>query len=184
VSTIPSNYDSTVVDVDPSSIEMSADAIQIAVVEVSQSLNVIMNTLSGLALSWTGESADVANKFNTLWSNAMTSLFGTKDDPDIGILSAVVSGMKGAVQNYSASEQQVVDMFNQLKSSMSDPASNIQGIGNVVPTQESIDDNDHDGAFTPNDNTTSGFQKTSVNEFDSIDPTSGDGYTTPITLGK
>jgi hypothetical protein len=182
VSTIPSNYDNTVVDVDPGTIELNADLIQIAVTEVSESFNVIMDTLTNLALSWSGTSSTVANEFNTLWADAMTRLFGTKDNPESGILSVVVSGMKGAVQNYSSTEQNVVEMFNQLSSTMSAPASNIVGEGPVVPTHQPIDDTDKDGAFTPNDNTASGIQQTSVNEFDSLVGTDN-GYTTPIDLG-
>jgi uncharacterized protein YukE len=115
---LPSNYDAVTLYARPSAMASIAQRIVDEATAVTDDLTLIGNTLSDLALAWTGDSAQVAEDFTTRWQQAMTTLFGTTDDPDSGIVNILASGLDAAAQNFSGCEQQVVTMF----SAFTDPA--------------------------------------------------------------
>lgn len=120
--TLPANWDSSSITVDPSGLNSAAEAVQTSSTNIYNYLTDINNSLSNLQLSWTGESASVANEFNTRWVNAMTALYGPSTDPGKGIMNILNDGLQMAAQNYSNNESSVANMFNQFAGKGSAPS--------------------------------------------------------------
>jgi uncharacterized protein YukE len=172
MATIPDDYDSSSISVDPVDLGAKAGQIDTSTQQIADALSDIMDSLDALKLSWTGDSSKVADSFNSRWSDAMTELYGTKDDPGKGILNVLVGGLKAAVQNYSKGENQVVDMFGDFTKKLKgyltpDDIVRLEweheSMGDLHKPQDSLDDANGDGTFNQDD-VNSPFQVTSVNE--------------------
>lgn len=150
--TLPTNWDSSTVTVDPYGLNSAAEAVQTSTTNIYNYLTDINNSLGGLQLSWIGESASVADEFNTRWVDAMTALYGPSTDPGKGIMNVLNDGLKMAVQNYSNSESSVAKMFNQFN--QGSPSSS-----NNEPTGNFIDDWYPTRVTSPNYHTTSVDEK-------------------------
>jgi uncharacterized protein YukE len=133
---VPSNYDNVTLTVDMESLNTAANAIYQYCTNINNALGYINNILSGLALAWTGPSSDEAQTAANDWNSMMTTLFGTKADPDAGILNILAGGLLQAVQNYSTNEQAIGMMFSYYWDQVNgDPSGNVttDSSGNLVP---------------------------------------------------
>jgi uncharacterized protein YukE len=131
--TLPGNWDSSTISVDMSTMGTVAQAVLTSATNINNYLTDIINSLNGLPLSWTGNSATLAEDFNARWSSATTELYGTPSDPSTGILNIITAGLGQAAGNYSQNEAAVTAMFKgfgQAGSSSSGPQT--QSVTDVV----------------------------------------------------
>jgi uncharacterized protein YukE len=115
---LPANWDSSTVSVDPWVLHSSAASVTDAVKAILGELSGIMGVLKELRISWTGESAELADQFNDRWEQAMKQLYGTKADPGAGILNVLSAGIGAAAVNYSRGERQVSNMFARFEAAL------------------------------------------------------------------
>lgn len=114
---VPSNYNSSSIDVDPWPMKSASSAVADAVSGISDAMAAITDKLDELRLSWVGPSSDEADKFNNDWNDLGKRLYGTKDDPygkddpRSGILNRFNSGLATASVGYSRGERAVSDSF-------------------------------------------------------------------------
>lgn len=83
------------------------------VTALTDALEKISKALGDIELNWAGDSQKEANDFNTRWQNCANALFGTKKDPERGVLNRLAAGVQGAVLNYDNTEGEVVAMWKQ-----------------------------------------------------------------------
>ena len=129
---LPANWDSSTVSVDMNVMGSVAQAVLTSATNINNYLTDIINSLSGLPLSWTGGSATLADEFNTRWSSATTALYGTQSDPSTGILNVITSGLAQAAQNYSQNESVVASLFNGFGHGGSSSGPQTQPVTDVV----------------------------------------------------
>ncbi|MEV6948791.1 hypothetical protein AB0N07_44130 [Streptomyces sp. NPDC051172] len=124
---IPKDYNSSKLAVDPITLSDSCDKLTDAAQNIGTALGDIMNCLSELRISWTGDSADVADDFNQRWSKVTGELYGTEAaqivntltfggfyaaDPGAeGVIPALTKGVAKAAGNYANGEGAVKAMF-------------------------------------------------------------------------
>jgi WXG100 family type VII secretion target len=119
--TTPSSYDNVQISVQPDAINQAATSITSLTKDVANQIGTINETMTNLALSWTGGASDLASEVNTQWQAAVTALCGTQQDPEQGILPRIADGLTEAAQNYTNADEWVSSSFsnftNQLTSS-------------------------------------------------------------------
>jgi hypothetical protein len=116
VDPIPATYNASSIAVDPVGLDGAAKAFAGHITDISNALTDIGNTLSGLNLSWAGDSADAMFRYGEELSGALEALFGTQLDPGAGVLN-IASGALGSVaRNYSLVDQSVQGMFSKFAS--------------------------------------------------------------------
>ncbi|MER7186446.1 WXG100 family type VII secretion target [Streptomyces hyaluromycini] len=111
MSHIPHDYNAVTLSVDPNSLNAACDQVNSAGQNISDALADIMNSLSDLRLSWTGDAADVADDFNTRWTAVTEQLYGTQAEPSKGVLNVLTAGIGKAAQNYANCEGAIKTMF-------------------------------------------------------------------------
>ncbi|MER5794216.1 WXG100 family type VII secretion target [Streptomyces sp. NPDC001980] len=111
MSHIPHDYNAVTLSVDPNALTAACDQVSSAGQNISDALADIMNSLSELRLSWTGDAADVADEFNTRWTTVTEQLYGTQADSSKGVLNILTAGIGKAAQNYANGEGAVKAMF-------------------------------------------------------------------------
>ncbi|MFG2041281.1 WXG100 family type VII secretion target [Dactylosporangium sp. NPDC048998] len=85
---------------------------------VADSIKRIIDIWNNLKLGWVGDTADEAKAFNDAWATAMINLFGTDENPDVGILTHIADAVILASINYGEAEDSVNKMFQQMSTSM------------------------------------------------------------------
>jgi len=134
MSEIPKDYNAVTLSVDPISISTACDQVTEAAQNISSALGDIMASLSELRLSWTGDSADVANDFNARWTAVTQELYGSQFASDLnqatggwvyefhadalGVLNVLTGGVTMAAQNYANCEGAVVAMFQEFQNQL------------------------------------------------------------------
>jgi hypothetical protein len=122
---LPVNWNSSTVTVDPWVLHSASVNSSAAVKAIGDVMTAVTNRLNELRLSWTGDSQEQAEKFNSDWNAVVKQLFGTPEHPEQGILNRFCSGLETAAVGYSRGERAVSDsfaMFQGLLEGM-DPAS-------------------------------------------------------------
>ncbi|MEU9407507.1 WXG100 family type VII secretion target [Streptomyces sp. NPDC048281] len=109
---LPANYNTSSIAVDPWSLKSTADEVKTAVKGIGDDLEAIGDRMSDLRLSWAGDSADVMDDLNNRWNDNATNLFGTKDGTKPGILNTLSGGLTGDALNYSQTESKIQQMFD------------------------------------------------------------------------
>jgi hypothetical protein len=74
----------------------------------------INKTLSALRLEWRGQSADEQEEISSEWTRVCGELFGPKDNPDTGVLSALAHHVTTAAKNYALAERAAIGIFDQI----------------------------------------------------------------------
>lgn len=113
------DYDYAEITVNLEELHSSANIVISHCTNVNYWLGRINDTLSNLALAWTGPSATDAEQVSADWNNLMTELFGTQADPDLGILNVLAGGLNTAWQNYANNEYAVSKMFGDFYNAVS-----------------------------------------------------------------
>lgn len=115
-------------------IKTASQQVATLVQGIINDLQDIMDTLSHLSLSWVGKSQQEADKFNQEWQAAIATLFGTKKNPQQGVLTKVVMALSTAAANYATVEFSAEDSCAQFVAAM------ILQPGNATPpTPQSIE---------------------------------------------
>jgi uncharacterized protein YukE len=114
---------STLIKVDPDNLftRANVDMMNNANV-IADAISSIVQTWNGLALGWAGATAAEAQDFSDRWTEAVRRLFGTKDDPTLGVLPKMASGVAMASINYGEAEATIEEMFLTLYSSLAGPS--------------------------------------------------------------
>ena len=146
------NYDDSSIEVAPAMIQLAAAVIGQNIQNIADALTQINNTLSDLALSWTGSSSALAAQYNDSWQSATTKVFGTQQDPGTGALNMLNNAVEQAVQVYTQTEENITSMFWKYADALADSG----GIGGVNPV-----DQPYSGPVDPEMN---GFHTTAVDE--------------------
>lgn len=79
--------------------------------ELVDALDRITNALESIELNWAGSSQREAQDINDRWQACARSLFGTKQQPEVGVLNRIAGGLQGAALNMSVAESQIVDLW-------------------------------------------------------------------------
>jgi uncharacterized protein YukE len=116
---MPTNYDAANLYCDPDGVKVRADGLTASAQDVVDSLTNIENTLTDLQLGWAGQTADEAKDFGDRWDAVMRELFGTKEEPDTGVLNAIVDGLLSVRGNYALAEEGLVEFFKNFAGQLS-----------------------------------------------------------------
>ncbi|WP_326615434.1 WXG100 family type VII secretion target (plasmid) [Streptomyces scopuliridis] len=108
------NYDISVIDVSPAGMDVTAKALVALSLSVAERIGTIHTTLNGLRVAWQGQAATDAEKVQNEWTRVMTELFGTEEDPSLGVLPALADGVGMAWGNFSVAEQGVIKIFTEF----------------------------------------------------------------------
>lgn len=79
---------------------------------VTQALNEIPGAV------WVGPSQREANDFNAKWEAAAKELFGSREQPELGSLNVIVSGLNDAYENYQKAESGLADLWRKFRSNL------------------------------------------------------------------
>ncbi|MFJ6199224.1 hypothetical protein [Micromonospora sp. NPDC092111] len=108
--------------------------------ELVDALDKISNALDSIRLNWAGASQKEAQDINDRWQACARSLFGTKQQPELGVLNRIAGGVQGAALNMSVAEshivelwQKYVELLNQLLAGQ-DTGDSGGGGGGAAPT--------------------------------------------------
>ncbi|MEU7044699.1 hypothetical protein AB0A77_27080 [Streptomyces varsoviensis] len=108
------DYDTSVISVSPSGLKALGKELATLSADVVTSLNMIHTALDELKVNWQGKAASDADEVNAEWLRVMTELFGTKEDPQKGVLPALADGVGSAAYNFSTAEDGVADAFTKF----------------------------------------------------------------------
>ncbi len=108
------NYDQVSMTVDMGTIYNATNTVIAMCDLISDYLNLIMNELTDLTLSWTGTSAQAATDAYNMWNNVTFILFGTQNDPGAGCLNILSGGLYAVVNDYAYNEITVGNMWTQF----------------------------------------------------------------------
>ncbi|CAG6394667.1 hypothetical protein NMG29_40140 [Streptomyces cocklensis] len=115
---LPANWNSSTVTVDPWVLKSASDNSAVAVKSIGDVMVAVTDRLNELRLSWTGDSQEQADKFNRDWNAIVTQLFGTKEHPENGLLNRFCTGLGTAAVGYSRGERAVSDSFAKFQGLM------------------------------------------------------------------
>jgi uncharacterized protein YukE len=117
--TVEVNYDGAKIAAAPRTMQAIAKDIAKHSKDVADSLDRINSTLTALTLNWSSNSQKEADDLNHRWSEAMQKLFGSKGDPDAGVLNAIADGIGFTAGNYGKAETGVKKLFDDFVSKLS-----------------------------------------------------------------
>ncbi|WP_127502258.1 WXG100 family type VII secretion target [Actinoplanes solisilvae] len=107
--------------------------------ELVQALDTIAKTLECLEISWAGDAKNEAQQLLDRWSEVSSGIFGTKENPEKGVLARIAGGVQNAAFSYNQSEAIVQTSWNQLAGEFKTilaggtPASGGDASGNLTP---------------------------------------------------
>ncbi|GAA4620328.1 hypothetical protein GCM10023196_003880 [Actinoallomurus vinaceus] len=78
---------------------------------IVDALSTINKTLSDLNLGWAGKTSQEAKDFGDRWNAVMKELFGTEDEPSIGALNLIATGLYTAAGTFAQAEHALMDFF-------------------------------------------------------------------------
>ncbi|MBO8190330.1 WXG100 family type VII secretion target [Streptomyces oryzae] len=108
------DYDYATLHIAPNDLKSKKDRLVTTGQEISDALGRISDTLSALRLEWRGKSAQRQQEISDEWERVFGELFGTKDKPDTGVLSALANAVHNAAKNYAEVENGAADIFDRL----------------------------------------------------------------------
>lgn len=108
------DYDNSAIAVDPNNLKTMSDVLNAESQGISDSLALINKTLSGLRLEWRGKAASEREEISSEWTRVCGELFGPKDKPDTGVLSALARHVTMAARNHAVGEQAAIGVFDKM----------------------------------------------------------------------
>ena len=108
------NYDISVIDASPAGLNVTSKSLVELSNSVAERIGTIHTTLNGLRVAWQGQAASDAEKVQNEWARVMTQLFGTEEDPSLGVLPTLADGVGMAWSNFSVAEQGVTKIFTEF----------------------------------------------------------------------
>jgi hypothetical protein len=82
--------------------------------DLVSALDTIAKTLENLEISWAGDEKNEAVKLLDRFSDVSASVFGTKKDPEKGVLARIAGGLQNAAYSYNQTETVVKDSWDKL----------------------------------------------------------------------
>ena len=83
--------------------------------DLTNALEIIAKTLEGLELGWAGEAKNEAQRLLDRWSDVSGAIFGTKKDPDKGVVARLAGGLVNATFSYNQTENLVESSWAKLR---------------------------------------------------------------------
>jgi hypothetical protein len=87
--------------------DVSKTKIPALVEEIGDCLDKIADAMNEIRINWVGDSAREADDLNNRYQQVQNSLFGTKKNPEMGVLTRIAGGLQGAVLNLNNAENQL-----------------------------------------------------------------------------
>ena len=111
-----------VIRVDPVNLFRQVDnALEVYGRRIADSINGIVDTWNELKIGWVGRTKEEAEAFNDEWTAAISTLYGSKKDPEAGILTQIGQLVGSAAINYGHIETVVTKMFRDFNNSLIGP---------------------------------------------------------------
>jgi uncharacterized protein YukE len=82
--------------------------------ELVNALDTIAKTLENLEISWAGEAKNEAQQLLDRWTEVSNAIFGTKKNPEKGVLARLAGGVQNAAFAYNQSETIVQGSWKKL----------------------------------------------------------------------
>ncbi|WP_031517966.1 WXG100 family type VII secretion target [Streptomyces sp. NRRL F-5123] len=108
---LPTIWNSSTVTVDPWVLHNASVNASAAVKSIGEAVDAVTKRLNELRLSWTGESQERADKFNSDWEAMVAQLFDSDKPKKTGLLSRFCNGLETAAVTYSRGERAVSNSF-------------------------------------------------------------------------
>lgn len=108
------NYDTSVIDVSPMGMDTTSQALVKLALSVAERIGTIHTTLSGLHVAWQGQAASDADAVQAEWTRVMKELFGTEEEPALGVLPTLADGVGMASGNFTAAEDGITKIFTEF----------------------------------------------------------------------
>jgi hypothetical protein len=86
--------------------------------DLVSALDTIAKTLEDLEISWAGDEKDEAVRLLDRFSDVSASIFGTKKDPEKGVLARIAGGLQNAAYSYNQTETVVQDSWDKLRADL------------------------------------------------------------------
>ncbi|WP_409055175.1 WXG100 family type VII secretion target [Streptomyces sp. SYP-A7185] len=113
------DYDLSVIDVSPGGMTSTSKQLADLALVVSERIGAINTTLGGLRVAWQGKAASDAEELSKEWTRVMTALFGTVENPLLGVLPTLADGLGMASGNFSVAEVGVTNLFKEFLANQS-----------------------------------------------------------------
>jgi hypothetical protein len=122
------NYDAVrKINISPTGLETAATNISGHAQSVADALHAIVAALDELEVNWAGATQQEADAFYARWAVVANALFGPKENPNEGVLNAMVNGIDSARFNYSKAEGDLRGLWTDFGNSLPDPNSPPEG---------------------------------------------------------
>lgn len=108
------NYDISVIDVSPMGMDTTSKVLIKLALSVAEHIGTIHATLSGLRVAWQGRAASDAEVVQAEWTRVMKELFGTEEEPALGVLPTLADGVVMASGNFSLAEDGITKIFTEF----------------------------------------------------------------------
>lgn len=105
--------------ISPSRLNKAVNDLADLAESVGDSIDRIDNTLDKLALGWAGKTRQESENFSNRWNEVMRDLFGTKEDPNRGVLNRIANQVGTAARNYNRAEGGLADLWAQFGAKLS-----------------------------------------------------------------
>ncbi|WP_157856227.1 WXG100 family type VII secretion target [Actinacidiphila yeochonensis] len=135
---LPADWDNAVVSVDPHAVDQSGAEVLSIMDGIVDRISAINTSLADLRLSWVGAAQKEQEDFAEKWDEAWVKLFGTNDNPDLGILYRFAQGIQSAAVIYGRGDRSVSNSFAEFQARM-------EGVFDYLePLESSLDQTDID----------------------------------------
>jgi hypothetical protein len=94
---------------------------------VANSIDHISDIFTGLQLGWAGKTADEAQELSDRWNGVLKDLFGTKENPEKGVLNAIIDGLLTAAGVFDSAEVGIAQFFNDFHNALGHSGSGDSG---------------------------------------------------------
>jgi uncharacterized protein YukE len=112
------DYDHSTIDVAPNDLKTKKDQLVTLAQQIADCLGRVNDTLSALQLEWRGQSAKEQQEVSAEWVRVFGELFGTKKNPEDGVLNALADHVANAAKNYAEVENKANEIFSNLLANM------------------------------------------------------------------
>ncbi|MEV8332038.1 hypothetical protein [Streptomyces niveus] len=108
------NYDTSVIDVSPMGMDTTSKVLVKLALSVAEHIGTIHTALNGLQVAWQGQAASDADAVQTEWTRVMKELFGTEEEPALGVLPTLADGVGMASGNFTVAEDGITKIFTEF----------------------------------------------------------------------
>ncbi|MET7695302.1 WXG100 family type VII secretion target [Streptomyces sp. NPDC005483] len=112
------DYDTATVSIDPQQVESVAKRLAQLSGEVGDAIEAIADASFQLQLGWAGRTAAEAESFGDRWNTVMRELFGSKEEPEKGVLNVMAGVVEMVAVTFSQTEVKLEQSFRDFSSAL------------------------------------------------------------------